>query len=196
MNKQKKQIFGIQGGKGSFNEAALHYYTKNHNISDYETKYLYTTDNVFEALNSCKIDFGQFALHNAIGGLVKESLEAISRNTFNIIEEYGIEIRHCLMKRKDISFDEIDTFMSHPQVFKQCADTLQKKYSKYIQKVGDNELIDHAKVAEMLSRGEISENIAVIGPEILAEIYDLEIIETNLQDLENNITTFLLVVKI
>jgi prephenate dehydratase len=196
MNKQKKQIFGIQGGKGSFNEAALHHYTKTHNVEQYKTKYLYTTNNVFKALNSSQIDFGQFALHNATGGLVKESLEAISKNTFKIVEEYGIEIKHCLMKRKDISFSDIDTFMSHPQVFKQCANTLRNKYPKHIQKIGNNELIDHAKVAEILSKGEISKDIAVIGPEILAEIYNLDIIETNLQDLENNITTFLLVAKI
>jgi len=39
----------------------------------------------------------------------------------------------------------------------------------------------------------IDKNTAILGPKILSEIYDLKIIDENLQDSQNNLTTFFLV---
>lgn len=50
-------IFGIQGGRGSFNEQALQQYTHEHEIFAYETTYLYTTHAVMESLMQGTIDF-------------------------------------------------------------------------------------------------------------------------------------------
>jgi prephenate dehydratase len=193
MPMKTKPIFGIQGGQGSFNEQALLDYVSRHNIGGYEIQYLYNTQNVFSHLEDGSINVGQFALHNAIGGLVSESLEAISKHTFTIVEEFGIVIAHSLMTLPDTNFSDVKTFMSHPQVFKQCKNTLATKYQWADQKSGTGDLIDHAKVAEELSKGTIDKNIAVLGPKILAEIYSLKIVEEDLQDKKDNITTFLMV---
>ncbi len=184
---------GIQGGKGSFNEEAVVKYLKTNNIENYEIKYLHTTENVLRALHFGDIDRGQFAIHNSVGGIVDESIQAMAKYKFSIIEEFEIIISHTLMLRKDAKLSDITTIMSHPQVFAQCKTTLSKKYTNLKKESGKGELIDHALVARRLSEGKIPKNIATMGSKILAKIYALQIVEENLQDLKENYTSFLVV---
>lgn len=188
--------FGIQGGKGSFNEEALQYYLKKENITRFKIKYLYTSENVMRALHKGDIDRGQFAIHNSVGGIVEESVQAMANYKFKIIEEFAIKISHALMIRKDAKFSEVTTIMTHPQVLAQCKDTLLRKYPNLKQISGEKELVDHAKVAKYLSEGKLPKNIATMGSKVLADLYDLQIIEDNLQDAKENYTSFLQVARI
>ena len=188
---EDRLMVGIQGGSGSFNEEAARYYLSRNDINEFEIKYLYTTDNVLNALHRGQIDRGQFAIHNSTGGIVQETVEASCKYRFKIVEQFSIKISHALMIRKDTSLDKIDTIMTHPQVLKQCRKNLEEKYSKLTCTCGEGELIDHSNVAKHLSEGKLTSNIATMGSKVLAEIYDLKIVEDNLQDLENNYTSFL-----
>lgn len=186
---------GIQGGKGSFNEKAILTYFAKNNITNYKIKYLYTTEKVLKELNNSKIDMGQFAIQNSIGGIVNESIQAMAKYIFKIVDQFSIEIAHALMISKDASFVEIDTIMTHPQVLSQCKLNLGQKYSQLKQTSGTGDLIDHSNVAKYLSKNKLPKNIAVMGSNILAEIYNLKIVEDNLQDRKDNLTTFLIVSK-
>lgn len=188
--------FGIQGGKGSFNEEALQYYVKKEDIKKFKIKYLYTSENVMKALHKGDIDRGQFAIHNSAGGIVNESIQAMADYKFKIIEEFAIKISHALMIRKDAKFSEVTDIMTHPQVIAQCSSTLLKKYSNLKQTSGQKELIDQAMVAKQLSKHQLSKNIATMGSKVLAKLYNLQIIEDNLQDAKENYTSFLQVAKI
>lgn len=185
--------FGIQGGKGSFNEKAVSEYIKNNNIKKFKIKYLYTSENVLRALNRGEIDRGQFAIHNSIGGVVGESIDAMARYKFKILDQFEIKIAHALMTRKDAKMSDVTTIMTHPQVLAQCKTNLSKKYPKLKLTSGKGELVDHAKVAKYLSLKKIPKNTATMGSNILAQIYGLKIIEDNLQDMKENFTSFLVV---
>jgi len=194
--KQKNEKYltiGIQGGKGSFNEEAVQYYLKRNGIGKYHIDYLHTSKNVLRALYVGDVDQGLFATHNSIGGIVMESVEAMAQYKFSIIEEFAIKISHALMIRKDAALKDITKIMSHPQVFAQCKKTLEKKYPNLKLLSGEGELIDHALVAEQLSVGKLSKDTATMGSKILAKLYNLTIVEENLQDLQENYTSFLLV---
>ncbi len=186
---------GIQGGKGSFNEEAVQFYLKKAGITKYKIEYLYTSENVLKALHSGNIDRGQFAIHNSVGGIVGESIEAMANYNFKIIEEFSIKISHALMIRKDAKFSEVTTIMTHPQVLAQCKQTLAQKYPNLKQISGEKDLIDHAMVAKYLSENKLPKNIATMGSKVLAEIYNLRIIEDNLQDAKENYTSFLQVAR-
>jgi len=189
----KKIIFGIQGGKGSFNEEAILFYVKKHGIKKFQVKYLFTSEKVLKNLHEGNIDFGLFAIQNAVGGVVEESTHAMAKYKFKIVEEFQILIRHFLMKRKDVSVGEIKTIMAHSQNFRQCNDNLKKKHPNLKQVSGQRDLLDTARCAEALAKNNIDKNTAILGPIILSEIYELDIIDENLQDSENNLTTFFLV---
>lgn len=189
----KKTIYGIQGGKGSFNEEAIKHYFKKNNITDGKIKYLFTSENVLKNLHRGDIDYGQFALDNTLGGIVGESLQAMSRYKFEIVSEFFIQIKHFLMKKRGVDHKDIDTVMAHPQVLKQCANNLERNYPKLKLISGKGDLVDTANGAKALAEGRIKDNHAILGPKGLADLFDFEIVAENLQDNDENYTTFLVV---
>jgi len=184
-------VVGIQGGRGSFNEEAARHYMSRTPEVPYELAYLHTTEHVLRALHEGAVDRGQFAIHNSVGGMVGESVTAMARYRFAIVEEFAIKIAHALMVSRTADVDRVDTVMTHPQVLAQCQETLRRKYPNLRQTSGEGDLIDHAKVAELLARGDLAPNIATMGSSVLAEIHGLHVIEDNLQDLGENLTSFL-----
>ncbi|OGZ01706.1 MAG: hypothetical protein A2946_01425 [Candidatus Liptonbacteria bacterium RIFCSPLOWO2_01_FULL_53_13] len=187
----KRIIYGIQGGKGSFNEEAIHYYLKREGISRYRIKYLYTAENVLRAIEEGTIDRGQLAIHNSAGGIVDESIEALARYKCEVVEKFAIKISHALMMRNDAKPSDITAIMTHPQVLAQCRRNLQKKYPKLIQTSGKGKLIDHALVAKKLGEKKLPKSVATMGSRILAELYHLTVVEDRLEDLKENYTSFL-----
>jgi len=190
---RKNIIYGIQGGKGSFNEEAILFCTKKNKTNNFKIKYLYTSEKVLKNLYEGNIDYGLFAIKNAVGGVVEESTQAMTKYKFKIVKEFQILIRHCLMKRKDVDVRQIKTIMAHSQNFLQCKKNLAKKYSNLRQVSGQEDLLDTARCAEALAKNKIDKNTAILGPKVLAKIYDLEIIAEDLQDSKDNLTTFFLV---
>lgn len=188
--------FGIQGGKGSFNEEAVMYYLAHAGTKKYKIKYLYTAENVLRALNAGEIDFGQMAIQNSVGGVVDETISAMAKYKFKISEQFEIKISHALMMRPDAKFSDITTIMSHPQALAQCKKTLMQKYGKLKQTSGKKELIDQAQVARRLAEKRLPKSLAVLGSRMLAKIYGLKIIEENLQDAKENYTSFMMVERI
>lgn len=188
-----KTIIGIQGGKGSFNEEAFYFYIKENklDISYYELRFLYTSENVLSALDKKEIDIAQFAVHNSIGGVVIESMIAMGKYNFKFIDSFRIKISHCLMVKKGTVLSQIEKIMTHPQVLKQCSIKLSSpRYSNILKTSGEGELIDHANIALKISSEDLPSSIATMGSRVLSQIYDLEILEENMQNSDENYTTF------
>src|SRR5258708_34868168 len=113
LQKKKTLTFGIQGGRGSFNEKAIHHYLKKEGIKSYKIKYLYTSENVLKSLNKGQIDRGQFAIHNSIGGIVVVLIKAMANYKFKILYQFAIKIAHALMIKYDTDHYNITTLMTH-----------------------------------------------------------------------------------
>jgi arogenate dehydrogenase (NADP+) len=190
---QDKLVIGIQGGRGSFNETATLSYLQRSGISDYEIVYLYTSEAVLSSLHRGDTDRGVFAIHNSIGGVVDESLKAISRHNFDVVEEFAIPITHSLMCRQEASLEDLTEVMAHPQVFKQCAGNIKRQFPHLALRSGQGDFIDTARAAEHLATGNLPASTGIMGNPAMAEIYGLKIVADNLQDLDNNLTSFLLV---
>jgi prephenate dehydrogenase len=190
---RKYLVFGIQGGRGSFNEEAILSYIEKNKIKNFKIKYLYTTEKVLKNLHQGNIDFGLFAVVNSTGGIVEESIRAMTRYHFQLVESFPLLICHCLMKRKDVLLKEIKKIIAHPQNFRQCKNNLEKKFPHLLQISGKGDLVDTARCAKALAEGKIDKNTAILGPKILSTIYNFDVIEEDLQDNKNNLTTFFLV---
>ena len=187
----ERLVIGIQGGLGSFNEEAARALLARSPEQPHELVYLHTTEKVLCALHEGSVDRGLFAIHNSLGGMVGESVEAMARYRFTIVEEFAIKISHALMTVRDAEFAAVDTVMTHPQVLAQCRNSLRQKYPRLHQTSGEGELIDHAKVAELLAAGELPPTTATMGSRVLADIHGLRIVEDGLEDLAENYTSFL-----
>ncbi len=182
---------GLSGKEGSFSEEAALHYLQKEKIKNFQLVYLTSVENVLQSLDDKKIDLGIFPIENSNGGIVYEAVEAMSRHNFQIVKFFEIDIQHCLLIFPEILPQQINAIASHPQALKQCRMYLKRKWP-------DVELIewkDTALAAKDLAQKKLPSSTAVIAPEKSAELYNLEILESSIQDLKFNFTTFLAVKK-
>jgi prephenate dehydrogenase/prephenate dehydratase len=186
-------VVAVQGGRGSFNEQACRYYGEQHSdeYGAFEITYRYTTENVLRALHEGEADFGVFAIQNARGGAVMETIDALSHYTCEIIEAFELLIGHALLLHPDAPFEQVDTVISHPQALAQCRATLAARYPHLQLTSGQGELIDQALCARYIAEGRLPRTTAVLAPEACAQLYGLRVHDRGLQDLDAaNLTTF------
>ena len=183
---------GIQGLEGSFSEQAAKFYCNKFAIQDFELAYLVSSMNVLNGLNSNDIDVGIFAMENAQGGVVIESVKALAENNCKILDMFYVEISQNLMAKDSISLGEIEEIHSHEQALKQCKDYLAEKFwSKKLVETDDT-----AKSAQDLASGKLGDNVAVIASKQSAEKYGLNIVDHDIHDLKKNLTLFLAVERL
>ncbi len=187
------KIIGIQGGRGSFNEQAGLTHLASTGIGSYTLRYLHTIGNVLKALENGEIDFGQFAVYNTLGGEVEESYTAMNRDDISAVASYKIKIAHALMIESAAKLSDIDTIMTHPQVLRQCKQNLEKQFAHLKLVSGEGEMIDPAKIAELISQQKLPKTVATVSSNAVAQAHGLKIIAENLQDADDNYTTFVLV---
>jgi len=186
-----KLKIGVAGAVGSFSEEAALEYARENKISDFEILYLISVEEVLKHVTQEKANLGIFPLENSNGGVVYEAVDAMSKYIFNIEKYFEIDVRQCLMVYPGTNPGDIKAIASHPQALKQCKMYLRRKWPE----VELVEWQDTAKAAEDLNQGKLEKTTAVIAPKRSAEIYKLDLIEENIQDLKFNFTTFLTVKK-
>ncbi|PJC37152.1 hypothetical protein CO046_02045 [Candidatus Peregrinibacteria bacterium CG_4_9_14_0_2_um_filter_53_11] len=178
----------VMGATGSFSEEAALQYIKNNKIEHHQLLYPVSAEGVFYLLDSRQADIGIFPIHNSTAGLVMESIYAASEHTFVIDDIFDLDIRHNLMVLPGVRKEAISAIMSHPQALAQCKGYLARVFPN----VPQIESSDTATAAAQLSSGAtLNKNTAVIAPKRCADLYNLELLESNIQDLEINFTQFI-----
>lgn len=138
------------------------------------------------ALKNKKVDYIVVATKNSIAGTVMETYNAIKDNYLHLVGTVVLPIHHCLFKKKGVANDKIDTIASHVQALSQT-----KNYrNKYFPNCQEREMSDTAISAKYLSEGLLGDNCAVICRDNAGLMYDLELIQMNIEDCENNRTEF------
>ena len=182
---------GVSGNEGSFSEEAANYICQKNAIKDYTLEYLISVESVLSALKDGVIDRGVFPIENSNGGIVYEAVYAMAKHTFTIEQIFEIDVRHNLMVVPGTKSADIKTIASHQQALKQCRMYLRRTWEAAELK----EWSDTAQAAKDLAGGVLSPDTAIIAPKRAAELYGLEIMEENIQDLKFNFTTFILAIK-
>jgi len=186
------KTIGIQGIEGSFSEEAAKSYCQKFGITDFELEYLVSSMNVLDGLTKKTIDTGIFAMENAQGGVVIESVEALAKNQCKIIDMFYVEISQNLLAKDNIALGDIEEIHSHEQALKQCKDYLAEKF--WSKKLVEED--DTAKAAQDLAEGKLPDHVGVIASRNSAERYGLNILENDIHDLKKNLTLFLAVERI
>ena len=183
---------GIQGGKGSVSEEAAEIFAKNHGVEDFEICYLISSKRVLDGVESGSAEFGIFAMENAQGGVVIESVEALAENKCRIVEMFHIPVSQNLLARHGVFMGDITEIHSHQQALRQCREYLADHF--WTRPLVETD--DTAEAARRLSEGKLPTTVAVVGSEYCAELYDLNIVEKDIHDLKHNLTLFLGVEKL
>ena len=177
------KIIAIQGAEGSnHHKVARDFYG-----TSIALKECMSFDALVDSLLDASANVGVMALENTIAGSIIPNYALIDSNNLHIIGEEYLNIHHHLMCLKGQKIENIKEVWSHPMALLQCKEFF-KKYP-HIKLVED---VDTADVAKRISNEKLL-GIGAIAPKIAAEIFDLEIIEDEIQTIKENATRFVIV---
>jgi len=127
-------------------------------------------------------------LDNSTAGRVEEIYRQMPKTRLHIIGEHFEPVNHCLLGLKGSRIDQLTSVGSHPQALAQCADHIRNLGLKPVA------MFDTAGAALELNERQ-DPSCAAIASSLAAELYDLEILKTDMQDINGNTTRFLILSK-
>lgn len=140
-------------------------------------------EEVFEAVEKEKADFGVVPIENSTEGVVNRTLDMFIESEVKICGEILVRISHNLLSQSGDP-EDIRIIYSHPQALGQCRQWLRRNYPH----VSLLETVSTAKAAEMASQ---DSNAAAIASSLAARLYGLKVIESQIEDYIHNYTRFL-----
>ncbi|MBN2483780.1 MAG: prephenate dehydratase [Candidatus Omnitrophica bacterium] len=141
---------------------------------------------VFDAVEKERADYGVVPIENSIEGVVTYTLDMFFESALKICSEVTMDIHHNLLT--SYPRNKILRIYSHPQVLAQCRNWLAKNFPK-------TELVPVLSTARAASEAKKDNHGACIGNKILASLYDLKMLSPHVQDVSSNITRFLIIAQ-
>ena len=180
---KKIKSFSFQGVKGAYSElAGKKLFPEAEGIPSQ------TFEEMFDLVRSEKADAAMVHIENSLAGRVADTQRLIPESNLNITQEFFLEVNHNLMAVKGSKISDIKRIHSHEQGIAQCRNKIIKLNKEMIVEA------DTAGSAKLISELNNIED-AAIASELAAKIYNLDILENNFQDLNNNVTRFLVMQK-
>ena len=178
----EKLNIAIQGAAASFHhEAALHYFT-NKQIEITECR---SFEQVCNALEAGKVDYALMAIENTFTGSLLPNYGLLQKHPFHIIGEQYLHIEQHLMAIPGQKIKDINVIHSHPIALNQC-----NVYLEHHPHMIAIEKYDTAGSARDIRTGNLT-GVAAIASLQAAEMYELEILAHNIENLKQNQTRFL-----
>lgn len=142
----------------------------------------------FAAVREGRADRAVIPVDNTLAGRVADVHELLPEGGLYVTGEYFLPIRHCLLGVRGAKASDIKEVWSHTHALPQCRALLRRLGAK---------ACVHADTAgaarDIAAAGDKSR--AAIASALAAEIYDLDIIEENVQDAAHNATRFLVLAR-
>ncbi|MBQ1901716.1 MAG: prephenate dehydratase [Lachnospiraceae bacterium] len=173
-----------QGVEGAYSQAATFEYFGD----DIDNFPVGTWREAIEALRTGRADAAVLPIENSTAGSVYENYDLLMENDVNIIGEQIITINHCLLGVPGSDISKIRKVYSHPQALMQCEEYLKKAHPEF-----DVISLENTAMAAKKVRDDKDETAAAIAGRINGKIYDLSILEENIQDRNDNETRFIIV---
>jgi chorismate mutase/prephenate dehydratase len=138
---------------------------------------------VFDAVEREKANFGMVPIENSTEGVVNRTLDMFIDSEVKICGEVLIRISHDLLSMSGKA-EDVERVYSHPQALAQCRQWLRKNFPN----AQMAETVSTAKAAQMAAQ---ESKAAAVASSLAAELYGLKIIDSRIEDYLNNYTRFL-----
>ncbi|CAK0793571.1 unnamed protein product [Prorocentrum cordatum] len=175
-------VVAFQGERGAYSEAAaLQLFTGalGEGAQCLQYRGLPSFPEVFAAVHKGSAMYGVVPVENTLGGSIHANYDLLLKyNDLHVVAELDFHVRHCLIGTPRV--------MSHWQALAQC--------DSYLQAWGVQKKVayDTAGSVKMIKE-EGLRHAAGIASALAAEVYGMEIIARNIQDVEFNHTRFLMI---
>ena len=177
-----KKNIGIQGVKGSFHHiVANSYFGEEISLTEF-----LSFEEMISTLCKDQIDYAVMAIENSTAGSIIPNYALIDEYDVNIVGEYYLQIIHNLMALNGQSINDIKEVQSHPMALLQCRDFFKKNPNITLVEEKDT-----AQIAKKIAKNKIL-GLGAIASKLASKIYELNIINDNIQTIKKNQTRFVI----
>ena len=142
---------------------------------------------VFEQVDTGNAAFGIIPVENSLTGSIHENYDLLLEYDLKIVGEITLRIKHNLIAKEGTGIDDIKTVYSHPQVFQQCRE--------YLEKHPEWDLVACQDTASSVQRVKESDNLheAAIASKEAADLYNMKVLEEGIETNPRNYTRFVVI---
>jgi chorismate mutase/prephenate dehydratase len=170
-----------QGVEGAYSQLASQRLFKRPSVL-----YFKTFESVFSAIESGLCEFGVLPLENSTAGSVNKIYDLMMNHRFKIVRSVRLKVDHSLLALPGVKREEIREIFSHEQAISQCAAFLEKLGPQ----VKITRVENTAAAAEAVATSG-RRDVAAIASHSCGKLYDLECLDSEIQDRSNNYTRFI-----
>ncbi len=143
-------------------------------------------EDVFSAIRRNRdVVYGLLPVENVQAGAVTQAYELLMDSDFRIQADVVLHVRHALLAAPGSKIDDLKRVRSHPHALAQCDHYLRRHNLVPVP------WYDTAGSAKDLAE-EPEEGTAAIASGLAGELYGLELLESNIEDIDFNYTRFFL----
>ncbi len=185
----KNQVFpnratvACQGVLGAYSQIAA-----DKMIDVCDILYFKDFDGVFTAVEKGMCRYGVLPIENSSVGSVNAVYDAMLKHNFYIVKAFKLMINHYLLAKPGVKIEDVKEIYSHEKAISQCSELLKKLGIKAT-------VCENTAVAAQMVASSDRKDIACISSIECAEIYNLSILLSNVQNSETNFTRFILISK-
>ncbi len=180
----KQARVACQGVEGSFSHQAADQFFDEPDIQFFEQ-----FEEVFQAVEDGEVEFGILPIENSTAGSVIQVYDLMRKHNFYIIKDTKVLVRHNLLTSMECSVDDITDVYSHPQALSQCQDLFEQHPG-----LQAHEYSNTAAAAKFVAE-QRSTRMAAIASAKCAQLYDLHLLQKDIQDVSGNATRFICISK-
>lgn len=178
---QEPLKIGYLGPEGTFTQSAVSKFF-GHSVRSMP---LMSIDEVFQEVESGAADFGIVPVENSTEGTVNHTVDRFLISPLKICGEVELRVEQHLMG-KLAGLEEVRRVCAHAQSLAQCRGWL----TEYLP---DVERVAVSSNAEGARRARDEQGTAAIAGVTAADVYDLNLLVTNIEDRPDNTTRFLVI---
>ena len=154
-----------------------------------EIMYMSNFEGVFKAINSGLCEFGVLPIENSLAGSVNAIYDLLSAYNVSIVRAVRLKVDHALLAVPGAKLEDIREIYSHQQAINQCSEFLST-----LKNVRVIACENTAEAARMVAQGG-DPTKASLSSRLCAELYQMQVLKSAIQNRDNNYTRFICVSK-
>ena len=142
----------------------------------------------FNAVINGEVEFACLPVENSLAGSINQTYDLLTDSVLHVVGEEIVRVHHNLMVKHGTKLEDIKRVYSHPQALAQSQAFLRKHG---FEAVTD---FDTAGAAKVLAENG-GEGKAALATKRAADIYGLEVLAENVEDMDFNFTRFFILAE-
>lgn len=176
-----RNVVAFQGVHGAYSEQAI----RQHFGESVDVQPCPKLAEMLDLLNSNQVKYALLPVENALAGAVSQAYELLMDYDLRIQAEVILHVHHMLLAPPGTTLKDLKRVQSHPQALAQCDTWLKRHHLEPVP------WYDTAGSACDLAANPTPQTGA-IASELAAELYKLDILERQIEDVPFNFTRFFL----